>query len=152
MVQLTLIGGLLLSAVATVLVLASWWRNPETWIADVTDNEHKTPVTPATVTWTVLLFAAAIGIPAVTTWLAAVDHDATFWERVAIAYLVFQFFNLFDLLVIDIVIFVWIRPSWMTIEGYEMPTDYGLHVRAFANGLAIGVPIALVAAAVAALA
>ncbi|MEM9465029.1 MAG: hypothetical protein AAGA90_06635 [Actinomycetota bacterium] len=152
MVALTVTAGVILSVALTVVVLGSWWFTPETWIADATDNEHKTPVTPATVGWTVLLMLVAVGVPVAAAWIGATDHDAGFWERALMAYLIFQIFNLVDLVVIDIVIFVWIRPSWMTIEGYEMPDDYDLHVRGFVNGLAIGMPIAAVAAGVSALA
>ncbi|MEM8705364.1 MAG: hypothetical protein AAGE98_02825 [Actinomycetota bacterium] len=152
MIPLTLVVGLLVSVAGTAVVLASWYFHPETWIADATEGEQKTPVTPATVSWTVLTFVVLIGGPVVAAWFAATDHAANFGERALVAYGVFVLFNLWDLIVIDIAIYVWLRPSWMTIEGVEIHEGYGMHVKGFLNGLAIGVPVALMAAAVSMLA
>ncbi|MEM9134239.1 MAG: hypothetical protein AAF962_24095 [Actinomycetota bacterium] len=152
MIGLTIIGGLITSAVFTVIILASWRLSPTAWLADVTKGEVPTPRTPANVAWFVLIVLSLVGGAMVTAWLAATEYDAGFFARFAAAWVVVAILNLVDLVVIDIAIYLWMRPSWMSIEGYEMPTDYRMHVAGALTGLAIGIPVGLVAATVSLLA
>ncbi len=148
MTALALFWGLVGSAAFTVVVLVSWWRNPEVWLADVTDGEQKPPTNATTVTWTVLVALTFLGGSFVAAWLAGSVADAGFVERFLVAHAVMAIVNLVDLVVVDIAVYLWWRPSWMTIPGVAMPTDDGMHVRGAVNGFAMAIPIALLAAVV----
>ncbi|MEM9562730.1 MAG: hypothetical protein AAGA93_08950 [Actinomycetota bacterium] len=148
MTSLALVWGLIGSVAFTSVVLASWWRNPEVWLADVTNGEQRPEANAAAVIWTALVALAFLGGGFVAAWLAASGDGADFVERFLVAYAVMAIVNLVDLVVVDIAVYLWLRPSWMTIPGVEMPTDYGMHVRGAVNGFAMAIPIALVAAVV----
>lgn len=148
MVALALVCGMASAMVFTVVVLLSWRITPEVWLADVTDGEQRTALNATNVTWFVLVAVSFVGGGFVAAWLAAARHDATFVQATLVAFIAMLTVNLVDLLVVDIVVYLWIRPSWMTIPGLEMPTGYGIHVRGALNGVLLAVPISLVAAAV----
>ncbi|MEL6985034.1 MAG: hypothetical protein AAFO29_21565, partial [Actinomycetota bacterium] len=57
-----------------------------------------------------------------------------------------------DLVVVDILVYLWRRPPWMSIPGVETAeavNGYWFHVRDAGNGLVLAVPIALAAGALA---
>ncbi|MEM9516588.1 MAG: hypothetical protein AAGA42_17200 [Actinomycetota bacterium] len=152
MITLTLIGGLLTAAAFSVVVIASWRVHPEVWVGDITKGEEKTEPTPANISWFLAVMVTMVVGTAATAWVAVVDFDAGFFQRFVVAWCVMAIVSLVDLVVIDIVIFMWWRPASLTLEGYDIPLEYRMHVVGALKGLFYGVPIALVAAAVSALA
>lgn len=60
-------------------------------------------------------------------------------------------FNLFDLIVLDLVLFVWWRPTFIVLPGTEGMSEYGdvgFHARGFLRGLIFVTVLALIAAGV----
>ena len=149
MIALVAWWGLISGAVFTVVVLASWWFTPDMWLGDVTEGEQSALVTPASAAWFVGIVISFAGGGFVAAWIAAADHDAGFVAAALVAYAVMGIVNLVDLVVVDIAVFLWMRPSWMTLPNIEMPTDLGMHIRASLNGLLLAVPLAAVAGIVA---
>lgn len=148
MVELALLWGAIGAAAFTAVVLLSWRVTPDVWVGDVTNGEQRPDVNVVNVTWFVLVVASFVGGAFAAAWRAGVAHDASFTQAALVAFGVMAIVNLVDLVVVDIMVFLWMRPSWMTLPGIEMPTDYGMHVRGAINGVVIAAPIALLAGAV----
>lgn len=75
-----------------------------------------------------------------------------FGDAALSTFLIFMTFNLVDLLLIDWLLIVTLRPSFVMLPGTEQPMsygDYGYHFRGFLKGTAGGVALSLVVAAVA---
>ncbi|MEM1334325.1 MAG: hypothetical protein AAGG08_12795 [Actinomycetota bacterium] len=148
MIGLALFWGFAASLVFTVVVLLSWRLSPQVWIADVTDGAQRPDITATTIAWTSLVTISYLGGGFVAAWLAAGRSDASFVQAALVAFTAMAIVNLVDLFVVDIAVYLWLRPSWMAIDGIEMPTDHATHVRGAINGFVIAVPASLVAAAV----
>lgn len=146
MIAIALTVGAITSAVFTVAVLASWRRDPEIWIADLTEGRVPAPRTLALYLWTALIIAITIVGPVAAAWWSAADQDASFWSRVLVAWVVVAIVSLVDLVVVDVGVYIWLSPSWMAIPGYEPLRAVWPHIKASVVGLAIGVPVALLAA------
>lgn len=147
----TLVVGAVASALFIAVVIASWWRDPQIWIADLTDGKEPAPRSTALYVWTGLIMAITFVGPLTAAWISAADQGASFWSRIVVAWSVVAIVSLVDLVVVDIAIYIWWAPSWMIIPGYEPQRSLWFHTKASLFGLAIGMPIALVAAAATAL-
>ncbi|MEM7091708.1 MAG: hypothetical protein AAF567_01800 [Actinomycetota bacterium] len=148
-VLVCLVWSLALSVLFSALIVLSWRRNPEIWTADATEGRQQPDRTTALYAWTAAITIVVIAGPLAVLLLAGADDTDGFWRLAALAYLVVIVVNLVDLFLIDIALYLWRRPAWMTIEGVEIVEGVAPHLRAFANGLAMGVPIALATAGVA---
>ncbi|MEL6893805.1 MAG: hypothetical protein AAFP84_19590 [Actinomycetota bacterium] len=149
MVNLTVLWGAIGSVAFTAVVLLSWRLTPQVWIGDVTNGEQRPDVNIANITWFLLVTVSFVGGGFVAAWLASSRHDASFVQAALVAFAVMAIVNLVDLVIVDIAVFLWLRPSFMTLPGIEMPTDYGMHVRGAVNGLVMAIPISALAALVA---
>lgn len=93
------------------------------------------------------LFAAA------TISLARLSGGALNFQDIALStFIIFMVFNLVDLLLIDWLLVVTIRPSFVMLPGTENLAgygDYGYHFRAFLKGTVGGLGLSLIVAGVA---
>ncbi|MGD1939042.1 MAG: hypothetical protein ACFCA4_16030 [Cyanophyceae cyanobacterium] len=143
------IGGLVTSLILLVSVVFSWAVVPEAYLSEVTEGKIKSPKNWKTYTALFSILSIIIAGPIATAWWVASAYDASFYERLLAAWLVMVMINIMDLIVIDIVIYMWIYPSWMRIEGVEPLHKYRPHVEGAITGCStIGVPIALIAAGI----
>ncbi|MBC7869623.1 MAG: hypothetical protein H7Y09_02185 [Chitinophagaceae bacterium] len=159
--QQILVDGLLLCAVMGGVIITSLYINVRVWIQDfpkavqaaippLTDNEKRQR----------FFFAGLllIGLFVVLTFLAvrlraSYGDSLTFGTALLHLYLVFQMFNLFDAVIIDIVLIVLIRPKWVVLPGIENVAhpygDFNFQVINYFKGLIIGfvlsAPFALLA-------
>ena len=147
MVGLALLWGAIGGLAFTAVVLLSWRLTPQVWLGDVTGGEQRPEVNVVNATWFVLVVASFVGGGFAAAWFAASRHDASFVDAAVVAFAVMAIVNLGDLVVVDIAVYLWCRPSFMTLPGVEMPTDYGMHVRGAASGFMMAAPISLLAAA-----
>lgn len=77
--------------------------------------------------------------------------NLTFGQAWLSAYTAFTVFNLFDLLLIDGLLFILIRPRFVVLPGTEDMDEYGdfvFHLRESGKGLVIGAVVAALVAAV----
>ena len=74
----------------------------------------------------------------------------TAWQAFVTAYGVFFFFNLYDLIVLDWLVLIAWRPRWLGLPNTPYYTRIGPHLKGFAKGLLLGIPLALIASALAA--
>lgn len=75
----------------------------------------------------------------------------TFWEVALLVLIMNTMFNLVDLLILDWLILMWMRPAWAILPGTEGCAGYKdalFHLRAAAKGVMFSVVVALVVAMV----
>jgi hypothetical protein len=149
-----LIHGALLCAWMTFVVLASLRQDPRIWQNDAPKpmQELLGPMPDASRKrariWGLVTFVGLVAI-SVHLMVAGVPSEAGFGARVLAAYVMFELFNCYDALVIDIgVILLW-APDWAFApgcKGHPALRDWRFHLRAFAIGVFAGVPFALLVA------
>jgi hypothetical protein len=145
-----LVHGAMLCAWMTFIVLGSLRHDPRIWRDDAPKplQELLGPMSPETrrrrAGWTVLMLIGLVGI-AGHLMSAGVPESATIPERLLAAYVMFELFNLYDAIVLDIgVILLW-APDWAFppgMKGHPSLRDWKFHVRAFLTGVLAGVPFA----------
>lgn len=144
-----LVVGAVASLVFVAVIGASYLVAPQVWLADLTRGERQPPNMVEAAMWAgavaLVLFCASV----VAAWWAVSTLAAGWWAAFLAAYIVQLVINLVDLLFIDIVLYVHVRPQAMQIEGVEPLEGYWPHVRDALNGLVIGAVMALLAAAIA---
>jgi hypothetical protein len=147
-IGIVVVGGLATSLVFTLVVLGSWKLHPEGWIHDVTEGREKHTRTGKDIAgFSAIIGTLLVGTTA-TAWWAGSALDAGFSGRFLAAWLVMIIVNIVDLGVIDIVIYMWVYPSWMVLPGYEPLHSYRAHAVGALRGIVIGIPLALVAAVI----
>jgi MFS family permease len=147
-----LISGAVASIVFCGLVFWSWWSVPEVWLADVTNGEVKPPNKGmALVVMIAVAASMLLGAIAAAWWLAGVT-ETTFLDRFIAAYLVIGIIMAVDLFIVDILIYMWIYPPFMRYEDIEPLHSYWEHTKGSLIGMVIGLPMALIAAAIGGLA
>ena len=103
---------------------------------------------PAGLLLSVLVFSLLIGVPVVAISLAeSAGHSFSFFGMWAMAYAIFFLVNLYDLIVLDYILVVRHRPSFITgLPDTPYYTTMKPHVQGFARGLIIGVVLSLISA------
>jgi hypothetical protein len=151
-----LLDGLLLSLAGSAIVLLSLRANPRFWLQDYPASIQKAVPKKSKVE---ALGARRWGIPFILTLLGAITISGLLLKRALpgasflTIYLdtlgVALFFNLWDLLVLDWLIFCTITPRFLVIPGTEGMSgykDYRHHLGAFGSGATTSVMIAAVIA------
>ena len=152
----SLFYGAILTVMMTTTFLTLLFINPEMWLDDYPPDIRARfgPMSAKAkrlkwVAGTVVLgFFLGIVVVAAAQW-ARVHSRFTFGELFWSSFLIFNLFNLFDLLVLDWLIFVTIQPRMAILPGTEGAAgykDYAFHFYASLKGMAGSV---LVSAAVA---
>lgn len=151
--------GALLSILLGTLFAVAAIVNPEIWLPDYPPDIRARfgPISAKAHTqrtWAALPFVAIV--VGVLTWgihrWAATAGGVAFVDAFAITFIAFNVFNLFDLIVLDWLIFVVIRPKRIVLPGTDGAPGYddlSFHVRASAKGLLGSIVLALLVAGVA---
>ncbi|MEL6661255.1 MAG: hypothetical protein AAFX98_05985 [Pseudomonadota bacterium] len=151
MVRFDIIGldGAILCALIGAIVLTSFRLMPRIWLRDLPEDiQNMAPaISPAEIRIANRIGLAVVGILLVGLIASTlrVGFENGFWLAALHAYLVFQLFNLFDLVVLDWGILLAIDPENPPIEGTERAdgwSDYGFHARKSLKGVFVGVPSA----------
>ncbi|MEM9564614.1 MAG: hypothetical protein AAGA93_18480 [Actinomycetota bacterium] len=140
---------LVTSIVVTIVVVASWRFRPAVWAADL-GLPRQDPVAGLVVLVVLVLLLLAGSVVAS---MVALDEFGLVGAAIA-GWAVMVFFGLWDFLVIDWLIFIGLRPSWFYVEGMENSPqiyDWRHHARESVPAVFIGIPIAAVSTAIAAL-
>ncbi len=145
MFEVILWGGLATSLAVSLLIFPTYIFCPQIWLAELTDGEEQhSPILAMSVALltVVIMLAGAIASAA---WYDAAN-EISFLQRFYVAWGVISLFSLYDLIIIDILLYMWIRPPFMRFEGY--PTlGYWHHTKASLIGIfPVGVPLALISA------
>lgn len=148
-------GMILIGLVLVVMILAQR-INPRLFIQDYPEDIQaavppKTPAEERQTLWLgIPMLLIMILVPFLST-LSLKQAGAAFGALFANAFGVVFFFNLFDLLVLDWLVFCWITPQYIVIPGTEGMAgykDYGFHFRGFLKGMLLSVILGLVIAGV----
>jgi hypothetical protein len=145
-----LIHGALLCAWMTFVILGSLRHDPRIWQDDAPKvlQEQLGPMPPATrrrrAVWAVVMLVGLIGL-SVHLMKSGLPSMTGIPDRLLAAYVMFELFNLYDALVIDVgVILLW-APDWAFVpgtKGHPALRDWKFHVRAYLIGVLAGVPFA----------
>lgn len=155
LLQHSLIYGAILSALLSALIIASLYLRPMIWIADATPEVQAVapPLSAADrrakAVAGVLFFAILIGtmVVGLITLRDLSGGPLTFTEASLATFIIFQTFNLVDLVVLDWLIVEWWRPSFITFPGaagLDLFPGYVHHFVGFLKGTAIGLAAGLV--------
>lgn len=155
-----LVHGAWLCAWMTFVIVGSLRHDPRIWQGDAPRalQEQLGPVPAQTrrrkLVWGSLMLVGLVGISAHLMGEVAARPDAGFLARMLAAYVMFEVFNLFDAVVIDVgLILVW-APDWAFApgtKGHPALRDWRYHVRAYLVGVVAGVPFAAIVAGIATL-
>ena len=139
------IGGLVTSLIFNLVIYASYKISPEAWLSDVTQGEVQSPKNWKTYSAIVAIVLTIIGGSAITAWWTASVYGASLYEQFIAAWLVNLILNIYDVLVIDILIYQVVYPSCMRFEGIEPLHNPWFHTKESLFGLLLGVPMAAIA-------
>lgn len=156
-----LVHGAWLCAWMTLVVLGSLRHDPRIWQSDAPRalQELLGPPPPATLRrkwiWGLVMLVGLVGLSALLMReVGALPGGDGFGPRMLAAYVMFETFNLYDAIVIDIgVILVW-APDWAFVpgtKGHPSLRAWRFHVRAFLVGVVGGLPFAAIVAGIAVL-
>ncbi|NWG06087.1 MAG: hypothetical protein HXY35_05280 [Chloroflexi bacterium] len=84
--------------------------------------------------------------------LRSLSGELTFVETLIVSTLIFQMWNLLDLILLDWFLLMTLKPKFMILPGTEGMAgyrDYGFHFRKFLNGIALTFILALVVTVIA---
>lgn len=158
----SLLYGALFSALMTALILGTLAWRPMIWIGDAPADVQAAvgPMSAADrrarrLAGVVMLVIVGGVFAAALARLAALSGGAlTFADAAVSTFLIYMTFNVVDLLLIDWLLLLAIRPRFMFFPGTENLAgnqDYAYHFRAFLKGTLLGVALSLLIAAVAVL-
>ena len=143
------IGSALASTIFTVLICLTYIFTPDIWLDEVSGGKIKTKVSFINITTGVLIFATVLGSSFLMSLWIKYNYTSDFWVLFLGAYIIQVAINLVDLLILDILIYMWIYPSFMRFEGVEPLHSYWYHTKGALKGISIiGIPFALLSAGV----
>lgn len=156
----SLIYGGILSGLMFLFIIGSMLYNPELWLNDYPPDVRQKygPVSEQTVKtrkWfgiVMILIMAGVILAAALTVPTASGDKAPFLTTLRSAYIVFLIGSLMDLLVIDLLLGMVIRPKFMILKGTEGAAGYKdvkFHFNAFLRGAFSGAVLCLILTAIA---
>lgn len=148
----SLVYGAILSGVLTILILGSFYINPEMWLQDAPRDvqEKHGPMSARAKrqrAWLAVAFAVAIiGVVGISIYQlpAVVGGPLTFMPLFLHLWIIFMLFNVVDLLLIDWLIVEYIRPAFIVQSGLGQlmgERNYWYHFQGFLKG-SVGILIA----------
>ena len=119
--------GLVLSILFTAVVLISYIVEPLVWAADFPEEVQQQigEISPDVFPKALVVMFTILGLMIVFPFLMTCSifrdqpNRASFWNLLLNAFLLLNFMNLFDVIVVDILIFNIIQPDFMWIKGAE---------------------------------
>ena len=140
-----LVCGLVLSLVLTTIMIISAAIVPDMWVGDYPPDikERFGPMSPRAARIrpfvAVLVFATALAIPVISMYiLSSRVGSVAFLPALVFSFTALLVFNVFDLLVLDWLLFCTIQPRAMVLPGTEGMAgyrDYRFHFIGFLKGL-----------------
>ena len=152
LLQHSLFYGAILTVVISITFLILLWINPEMWLDDYPPDiqarfgemSEKAKRQEKMAGIPVLAFFFGIVIIAAVRWTQTHPGQVTFGDIFWSTFLIFNLFNLVDLLVLDWLIFVTIQPKIAILPGTEGAAgykDYAFHFYASLKGVLLSLVI-----------
>jgi hypothetical protein len=138
-----LFWGFLLTSGSFVILLGSWIIDPKIWGADLgADSQYQNKKGGLITVIMLLIFQISVMIVA-TQRLVLFQIHIGFWYALLINYCIYQFFNLLDLIVLDWLIYIKMKPAFMRPDYLPSAEKFSKHLIDFRNGLFIAlIPVA----------
>lgn len=145
-----LIHGALLCAWMTLVILGSLRHDPRIWQDDAPKPIQALlgPMPASTrrrrAGWGLVMVVGLVGL-SVQLMTAGLPATTGIPDRLLAAYLMFELFNLYDALVIDVGLILLWAPDWAFVpgtKGHPALRDWKFHLRAWLIGVVAGVPFA----------
>ena len=159
--QHILIASILLCLGMGIIVLGSLYINPRLWLQDY-PAEIRAKVPPQTARekrmqkWVAApLLLLMFGLPAYATYLFRMANGGSisFLSAYLNAFFILQIGNLFDAVILDLLVLTFMNPKFATIPGAEgmeyLYRDWSMHLKNYLKGIVIcavlSAPLALIA-------
>ena len=147
-VEQVLIDGIILSLVLSVLIFGSLAYNPRLWLQDYpTAMQQRVPPLTNHEKRVQRLFIVPFMLSFLGITYLSTANFSTFLTAYLNAFLVLNIFNLFDAVVIDLLILTFMRPGFVILPGTEDLVDefndWGMHLRNYLKGIVVSAVIAL---------
>ncbi len=156
-----LVDGTVLSLLLGVLVLGSLYYNPRLWLQDY-PAEVRAKVPPMTPqekrrqrVMMIPILLLMIGLPLYSAHMLRMENGGTitFLSAYLNTFLVINIFNLFDAVVLDLLLLTFLMPHFAVIPGTEgmeyLNRNWGMHLKNYLKGMVFctvfSIPIALAA-------
>ena len=159
--QHVLVNGTLISILLSIIILTSLMYNARLWLQDYPKpmRDKVPPLSAAEKRQRAILAVIVMGVLFGGTLLATLQLRAaqagslTFGVAYLYSFLLLLVFNLFDALVLDLLIIAWLQPKFVVLPGTEgmeyLFRDYRKHVGDFLKGMVFcvvaSVPFAVIA-------
>ncbi|MEM7125982.1 MAG: hypothetical protein AAF702_06630 [Chloroflexota bacterium] len=136
-----LIWGGILSIASSVILFGSWWIEPRHWGHDLAAERSL----QNRIIKILILFAVQLLIMVwATIQYEQIRPELGFVMALVINYLIYQVFNLCDLIVLDWLVYMKMKPAFIRPADLPIMDDIAEHVEGFWNGLFIAiVPVLL---------
>ncbi|MCB8944960.1 MAG: hypothetical protein H6658_14515 [Ardenticatenaceae bacterium] len=152
LLQHSLFYGAILSVAMSVTFLILLWINPEMWLDDYPPDiqarfgemSEKAKRQKRIAAVPVLAFLFGTVVVAAVRWVQAHSGQVTFGDIFWSSFLIFNLFNLVDLLVLDWLIFVTIQPKIAILPGTEGAAgykNYAFHFFASLKGVGLSLVV-----------
>ena len=145
--QRIMIDGTVLSFIMGVIILGSLMYNPRLWLQDY-PAEMKAKVPPNTTRekreqrlLMIPFLVVMLGVPMYSTYLLRMENGGTisFLSAYLNTFFVLNIFNLFDAVVLDLLILTLFQPKFAVIPGAEgmehLYRDWGMHLKNYLKGI-----------------
>lgn len=132
-----LIWGGILTIVSFIILIGSWKIDPKIWGTDVGAEPQYQNKIGGLITVNILLITQVFTMVLATQKLESFKIDFTFLYALLINYLIYQIFNLLDLIVFDWLIYIKMKPTFMYPDYLPTADSFFKHLVDFRNGLLI---------------
>ncbi|MEM9556564.1 MAG: hypothetical protein AAGC60_20060 [Acidobacteriota bacterium] len=139
------------SVILTIVAVGSYLFAKEIWLPEISRGAVKAEWNATAIGWTGSMILCVFGGSLATAWWVAAN-GGSFLESALAAFWVQVVINVWDVVVIDVVLYQWIQPSWMQYEGYPPIEGTWYHIEASLKGLVLGAVLSLISAGIALLA
>jgi hypothetical protein len=127
-----------------IILIGSWIIDPKIWGADLNAEEKYQNKIGGLITVIILLGVQISIMTFATMKLESIAFNLSFWYALLINYLIYQIFNLLDLILFDWLIYMKVKPVFMRPNYLPTADSFSKHLVDFRNGLFIALlPVAL---------
>ena len=142
MIALILTIGSAASLAFTILAFVSYKFAPEVWLYELSGGREDGGAPLKSVFFAVGFILILSGSACVAAILQAETPNSDFFSRFIAAWGVITFICIYDFIVIDVILYMWIKPGLMTFPGFPRLDSYTAHLRASLKGIfPIGLPM-----------
>lgn len=156
MLRIIISYGLIICAIGFIIIIGSQIINARYWldcypksIQQLVEPQTKREKVTKLIIGTPFLFALFV-FPefAIIEYVSTINYTPSFMQILTVAFCTLLIFNLFDLIILDWLIFCYITPSYQIIEGSENKINeyknYAFHFQGFIKGLFFGLGYSII--------